>query len=161
MKIRPLKKAELKYLSSRHADEVNSVYLTLLLSDFQFDPEELTSKLKMLPTNSFSKSENQLLDTKRNRFENNFWEYEEKHFNTDFLGDLADEFILRILKNKIETLKSLSNDCHIMFRVVQYYNQSNNPGFSLSKKSLKVLAEIEAEFDLDIYSVYDEKKKRQ
>ena len=29
------------------------------------------------------------------------------------------------------------------------------------KKSLKVLAEIEAEFDLDIYSVYDEKKKRQ
>jgi hypothetical protein len=46
-----------------------------------------------------------------------------------------------------------------MFRVVQYYNQSNNPGFSLSKQSLKVLTEIEAEFDLDIYCLYDEKMK--
>ena len=72
--------------------------------------------------------------------------------SNEFIGDIIDKFFKEIIIPRIDLIKEIGQKCEaVRFIIVQYYYTGNNPGYGFEKEQIKVLAEINAEVDMDIY----------
>ena len=72
--------------------------------------------------------------------------------SNEFIGDIIDKFFKEIIIPRIDLIKEIGQKCEaVRLIIVQYYYTGNNPGYGFEKEQIKVLAEINAEVDMDIY----------
>jgi hypothetical protein len=131
---------------------VNENYIELKFFDFECDFEEISNKLLLTPTRTAKKGQRRSgrPDDKR-IWTGNFWGYERVTKSNDYIGDHIAEFINEIILPKKDIIRELSAICEIEFSIVQYMYHGCNPGFCLDNSQLKILTEIEAELNVDIY----------
>jgi hypothetical protein len=137
--------------------------VTLKFFDFNFSPEELTSKLDLEPTETAIKGQEFFVGPKHKQIRKiwpwNFWAYQvEIVKRRHWIGDQIDDFIDNIIKPKQEKIKTITATCKAEFSIVQYIYEGCNPGLQFNKERLKVIADIGAEIDADIYVLGNEKE---
>src|SRR5690242_9779836 len=108
------------------SDRKNENYIGLKFFDFKFPHEIITEKLMLAPTKSKIKD-----ITKRGTllWKGNIWHYEEKKVTNEYIGDLAEEFILRVIAPIHGKIKEILNECNGEIAIVQFYYNGPNPGY--------------------------------
>jgi hypothetical protein len=65
------------------------------------------------------------------------------------------DFIDKIVIPKRNAIQELSKACEVEFSIIQYMHYGCNPGFCLDNSQLRILTEIGAELNVDIYCLWD------
>jgi hypothetical protein len=139
--------------------EINRNFVILRFIDFNFNPDEITEKLGLKPHSIAREGEEYFVGLQKFRkvWEFNDWDYELKIENNDFIGDTIDQFFSEIIIPRLNEIKEISQKCRITrLIIIQYYYKSHNPGCVFEKEQIKILAEINAEVDIDIYCLYED-----
>jgi len=71
--------------------------------------------------------------------------------NRHWIGNQIDEFIDNVIKPRQEKIKEIISTCDSEFSIVQYIYEGCNPGLHFENDRLKIIADIGAEIDVDIY----------
>ncbi len=162
MNIKRLNKEDYKKLQESETEsEINQNHIILRFIDFNFNPNEITEKLRLTPLSTARKGEDYFIGKRKIKktYEFNHWEYELKTKTNDFIGEIISDFFKTIIEPRIDLIKEISNKCKITrIIIVQYYYSGNNPGYVFEKEQIKILAEINAEIDMDIYCLCDNEK---
>lgn len=128
--------------------------------DFHIHPDKITDSLHLKPTKTGLKGEEYEIGgqkkIKKTR-DCNFWELELVAFTNDFIGDMVDKFVNDHIKNKIKEIKMFSENCQCKLTVVQYYRDGWNPGYFFNRDLVRLLADINAEIDIDTYCLSEER----
>ncbi|MCP4214357.1 MAG: DUF4279 domain-containing protein [bacterium] len=66
---------------------------------------------------------------------------------------MAERFIREIIVPARTELMKLTEACSVILRVVQYYYDGWNPGLGLSSEYTRVLGDIRASLDIDLYCI--------
>ena len=160
MNIKRLNKEELKKIQNSESElEINQNRIILRFIDFDFNPDEISEKLGLKPLSIARKGEDYFVGKRKFKktYDCNHWDYEIKIETNDFIGDTVTNFIETIIKPRIELIKEISNTCRITrLIIVQYYYTGCNPGYFFEKEQIKILADINAEIDMDIYCLSDD-----
>ena len=155
MNFKQLNKEDYKKLMGTSDSETNQNHLILRFLDFDFDPDLISKKLQLEPMSSGLKGEEYFFGPQKqiSKFrECNHWDYEWKNYSNDFIGDYIEKFFNEIIIPRLDLIKEISLDCKtIRFIIVQYYYTGHNPGYGFEKNQIKILADINAEVDMDIY----------
>nr|WP_319399136.1 DUF4279 domain-containing protein [uncultured Carboxylicivirga sp.] len=155
-----LDKKELNKLKGQtDQPDINQNHFILRFIDFDFDPKIISDRLGLKPSSSGQKGEEYYIGTKKiPRIRDcNHWDIEQKIISNDFIGDLLDLFFKEIIIPRIELLKELKSQCKILrLTMVQYYYTGHNPGFTLTNEQIKILADINAEIDIDVYCLCED-----
>jgi hypothetical protein len=130
-------------------DGINENYITLKFFDFDFLPEILTKDLNLEPTHTALLGENRGVTILK--WESNMWGYEEFIKTNDFIGDLVESFISRIITPRLKEIKVITNAHHGELSIVQYYYAGCNPGYHFSKEILSVINKTGLDIDIDTY----------
>jgi hypothetical protein len=128
--------------------------------DFDVHPDKITDSLDLKPTKTGLKGEEYEVGGQkkiRKTRDCNFWEIELKTLTNDFIGDLVDKFVNDFIKDRIKEIKMFSDNCQCKLTVVQYYRDSWNPGYFFSRDLVRLLADINAEIDIDTYCLGEDK----
>lgn len=128
--------------------------------DFDVHPNEITDSLDLKPTKTGLKGEEYEVGEQRKIEKTrdcNFWEIEVKTLTNDFIGDLVDKFVADVIRDRTKEINKLSNKCQCKLTVVQYYRDGWNPGYFFSRELIKLLADINAEIDIDTYCLSEDK----
>ncbi len=127
--------------------------------DFKCSPEEFTKELQLHPSSTGIQGEEYLLpDGIRKKMRDcNHWQYEWKIYSDDFIGDYLTKFINDIIKPRLAAIKRMTADCVTRLTIVQYYFTGYNLGVGLEKDEIRVLSEIGAEIDIDLYVLTEDK----
>jgi hypothetical protein len=134
---------------------INQIHIALSFIDFEPDPEHISFKLGLKPISTARKGEEYSFSPKKIS-EYNHWEFEKKTKTNDFIGDVINDFISTIIKPRINSIKEISSIVKTTrLSIIQYYYTGNNPGLTLDKIHIKLLSDIEAEIDMDIYCLYE------
>ena len=160
MTFKRLDKKDYKKITGSIDSEINRNHLILRFLDFNFDPDIITQKLGLEPISTGQKGHEYFIgpqkDIPKNR-ECNHWDYEWKIKTNDFIGDLIDKFFEEIIIPRLESIKDIGLNCQtIRFIIVQYYYSGHNPGYGFEKEQIKILADINAEIDMDIYCLCED-----
>ena len=130
--------------------------VALKFFDFDYLPGQLTKDLGLEPTETALKGQVYHVGPEHKRIKKtwpwNLWMYEvvvEK--NRFWIGDQIDEFIDNIIKPRQEKIKNIISTCQSEFSIVQYIYEGCNPGLHFDKDRLKIISDIGAEIDVDIY----------
>jgi len=154
------KKDYKKLMGTSNRTEINQNHLRLRFLDFDFDPDLITKKLGLEPLSTGKKGDEYFVGPQKqtSKFrECHHWDYEWKLFSNDFIGDLIDKFFKEIIIPRIDLIKEISLNCTTTrLIIVQYYYTGHNPGYYFEKQHIKILAEISAEVDMDIYCLCDD-----
>ena len=137
--------------------DIDTHKVALKFFNFDCTPEELTEDLGLEPTKTGLKGQKYHLGPEAGKrirtWEWNFWMYQvtvEK--NRHWIGDQIDDFIDNIIKPRQEKIKKIiSTTCDSEFSIVQYIYEGCNPGLHFDNARLKIIADIGAEIDVDIY----------
>jgi len=160
MNIKKLDKADYKQLQDSDNDmEINQNHVILGFIDFDFNPDEITEKLELNPLSIARKGEEYFVGKRKVKktWECNHWDYELKTITNDFIGETINDFFETVIEPRFEIIKDISSKSEITrLIIVQYYYTGCNPGYSLNKKEVKMLAEINAEIDIDIYCLNED-----
>lgn len=156
MELRKLTRAEhRKLVGHKQVPDTNQNHVSLSLFDFDMDPNEITEELHLSPNSTGVKGERYTIGPQNNCIEKirdySHWQYEWKLHTNEFIGDIIDRFIKEIIVPRIDKLVRLANSSSIQFQIVQYYYDGCNPGICIEKENMKILAEIGASIDIDIY----------
>ena len=148
-------------LSDSSDNEVtNRNHIIFGFYDFDISPDEITVRLKLNPTKTGLKGEEFEIGG-RNKIKKirdcSFWEFEIKTVTNDFIGDLVDNFARDIIKDRTKEIKELSSTCQCKLTVVQYYRDGWNPGYFFSRELVRLLADVNAEIDIDTYCLSEDK----
>jgi hypothetical protein len=142
-------------MTTKNKTEINKNYLLLRLFGFEFEPDKMTEFLGLTPQITGKKGEEYYVGpSKRLKkvWEHNHWEYEFKKITSEYIGKVISSFFEEIIKPRLAILKKISKKCPtVRLVVVQYYYDSCNPGYNLTKEQIKMLAEIKGEIEFDIY----------
>ncbi len=160
MTLKRLDKNDYKKLMGSTDSEINQNHLTLRFIDFDFAPDLITKKLGLEPLSTGQKGDEYFIgpqkDIPRIR-ECSHWDYEWKIKTNDFIGDLIDKFFNVIIIPRLKSIKDIGLNCKTTrFLIVQYYYTGHNPGYGFEKEQIKILADINAEIDMDIYCLCDD-----
>ncbi|MCW3787379.1 DUF4279 domain-containing protein [Plebeiibacterium sediminum] len=160
MNIKRLDKDDYKKLQGSDNDlEVNQNHVILRFIGFDFDPNEITERLQLKPLSIARKGEDYFVGKRKVKktWEYNHWDYELKTKTNAFIGETITEFFENIIEPRLELIKEISRKSDItQLIIVQYYYTGCNPGFAFEKKQVKILADINAEIDMDIYCLSKE-----
>ena len=129
-------------------DRKNENYIGLNFFDFEFPHEIITKKLMLTPTNSKVKGATRIGDL---LWKENIWHYEEKKVTDEYIGDLVEEFILRVIAPIRGKIKEILNECNGEIAIAQFYYNGCNPGCHFSKDILSLIGETGLEIDIDTY----------
>jgi hypothetical protein len=140
--------------------EVNQNHLIIRFLDFDFSPDLITKKMGLEPTSTGQKGEEYFIGPQKenSKFrECSHWDYEWKIKTNDFICDLFDRFFKEIIISRIDSIKNIGLNCKTTrLIIVQYYYSGQNPGYGFVKEQIKILADINAEVDMDIYCLCEE-----
>lgn len=137
-----------------------SVYLTI--SDFDFEPEEITAFLGIIPSKTHKKGEPIIPKGNPNyQYKHNHWSL--KSLSNDSI-ELAKhiESIFEQVKEKWQILVDIGNQYYIEIECAIYiYDDSEQPIpiIHLDKEITQKLAELNAEIDIDLYVLPQDNKK--
>jgi len=126
----------------------NKVYFRL--HDFEGEPDEITKKLLLNPTNSWKKGDvipNRKGDIRRKQ---STWELMSSRDVGDSIEDHLESLLNQIEKNQAvfkQMIKKYSSELSI----VMYLYDDFNPGINLKPNIIKRIADLELEIDFDIY----------
>ncbi|MCF8373311.1 MAG: DUF4279 domain-containing protein [Bacteroidales bacterium] len=154
------KKDYRKIMGTDSIPKINQNHVILRFIDFDFDPNDITKKLGLKPLSIARQGEEYFVGHKRIRkiWEFNHWDYELKTNTNDFIGDTVDQFFNEIISPRLDEIKEISQKSKTTrLIIVQYYYSGPNPGYGFEKEQVKILAEINAEIDMDIYCLGDDK----
>lgn len=155
MTFKRLDKKDYKKLTGSSDSEINRNHLILCFLDFDFDPDLITNKLELEPLSTGKKGEEYFVGPQKqiSKFrECSHWDYEWKIKSNDFIGDLIDKFFKEILIPRLGSIKEIGLNCKtVRFIIVQYYYTGHNPGYGFEKEQIKILADLNAEINIDIY----------
>lgn len=155
MNIKRLDKDDYKKLQDSVNDlEINQNHVILRFIDFDFNPDEITEKLGLTPLSIARKGEDYFVGKRKVKktWEYNHWDYELKTKTNEFIGDTIGEFFENIIEPRLDLIKEISSKSDITrLIIVQYYYSGCNPGYAFEKRQVKILADIDAEIDMDIY----------
>lgn len=142
-------------MKTKKTNETNKNYILLRLFGFEFDPDKMTEFLNLTPRITGRKGKEYYVGPSnklKKIWEYNHWEYESKKITNEYIGEFISSFFEEIIKPRLEILKKISKKCPtIRLVIVQYYYDSCNPGYNLTKEQIKLLAEINGEIEFDIY----------
>jgi len=134
--------------------EINRSHVILRFIDFDFDPDEISNKLGLMPLSIAIQGEEYFAGPQKvsKKWEFNHWDYELKMITNDFIGDTIDKFFKDIIIPRLNDIKEISQKTRITrLIIVQYYYTGHNPGYVFEKEKIKILADINAEIDMDVY----------
>ncbi|MUP16822.1 DUF4279 domain-containing protein [Ancylomarina euxinus] len=156
MTFKRLDKKDYKNLMGTNGDsEINQNHLILHFLEFDFAPDLITQKLGLQPLSTGQKGEEYFIGPQKDIpriWDCSHWDFEWKINTNDFIGDLVDKFFNEIIIPRIDTIKEIGLSCKMVrFTIVQYYYTGNNPGYGFEPEQLKILADIGAGIDVDIY----------
>jgi hypothetical protein len=160
MTFNQLDKKDYKNLMGSTNSGINQNHLILRFLDFDFDPDLITKKLELEPLSTGLKGDEYFngpqKDIPRIR-DCSHWDYEWKLETNEFICDLIDKFFNEIIIPRIDSIKEIGLNCKtIRFTIVQYYYTGNNLGYGFEKEQIKILADINAEIDMDIYCLCED-----
>jgi hypothetical protein len=139
--------------------QLNQNHIILRFIDFDLDPDEITKNLALEPLSIARKGQEYFVGPKRMKkiWESNHWDYEIKTKTNDFIGETVNLFFDEIIAPRINEIKEISQKSRITRLIlVQYYYTGCNPGYGFEKEQVKILADINAEIDMDIYCLSDD-----
>ncbi len=146
-------------ISENGSSEINQNHIILRFIDFDLDPNVVSRKLGLEPLSIARQGEEYFVGKRRVRktWEFNHWDYELKTETNEFIGSTMDQFFNEVLIPKSTEIKEISQLSRITrFIVVQYYYTGPNPGYCFDKEQVKLLADISAEIDMDIYCLCED-----
>jgi hypothetical protein len=158
MNLKRLNKEDYKNLQDSEA-EINQNHVILRFIDFDFSPDEITDKLGLIPLSIARKGEDYYVGKRKEKktWEFNHWDYEIMTKTSNFIGDSINDFFKTVIEPRLHLIKEISDKCKITrLIVVQYYYTSCNPGYSFEKEQIKMLADINAEIDMDVYCLSED-----
>ncbi len=131
-------------------DGINENYISLKFFEFDFSPQVISEKLGLEPTKTGIKGE------RRNpKFallcKSNEWTYEEFNKTNEFIGELVQSFIERIVRPRLEQIKQLATSQFGELSIAQWYYDGYNPGYHFSKEIISTIKETGLEIDIDTY----------
>ena len=130
--------------------------------EIEGQPDEITEALNLKPTRTGLKGDEFEVGgqkkIKKIR-DYSFWEIESITITNDFIGDLVDKFADEVIKNRRKEIRALSNNCVCKLAVVQYYRDGWNPGYLFSRDLVKLLADINAKIDIDVYCLSEDTRR--
>ena len=139
--------------------QCNQNHVILRFVDFDFDPDYITKKLELKPLSIGRQGEEYFVGPQQicKVWEFNHWDYEIKTKNNDFIGDTVDLFFNKIISPRLDKIKEISLKSKITrLTIVQYYYSGHNPGYGFEREQVKILTDINAEIDMDIYCLADD-----
>ncbi len=140
--------------------EINQNHLILRFIDFDFSPDLITKNVGLKPLSVGKKGEEYFVGSQKRILkirDCNHWDYEWKVYSNEFIGDITNKFFNEILIPRKELIKEIGLSCQTTrLVIVQYYFTGHNPGFNFKKEQIQVLAEINAEIDMDIYCLCED-----
>ena len=135
--------------------KTNQNRLSLVISGFECNPNEITEKLAISPTKVGMKGETYQIGPKDKKIDKvwpyNFWSYLQESETNQFIGELATKFIGEVIAPKVSELKEISKYSMVEFQIVQYYYNGCNPGLVVDKKSIQLLSIAGVSLDVDVY----------
>ncbi len=160
LNIRKLKKSEfLDLMGKKEKPDTNQNHIRLSIFDFIQHPDQISDILDLNPSSVGIKGEKYTFGSsnqnERTR-EYSHWEFEWKVLSNEFIGDIIEKFIDEIIIPRIDSLKQLVPNCSVQFGIIQYYYDGNNPGICIRSEHTKILSEIGASIDIDIYCLSDQ-----
>lgn len=147
-----------KLMGKDKTPDTNQNHIIIGFFEFDFSPDIFTKDLGLQPLHKGVNGEKYLTGSKKNVekvHKCNMWTYEYKTYSNDFIGELIAKFIDEILKPRVDSIKRLTKNCEVQFRIVQYYYGGCNPGIYIESDHNKILADINASIDLDLYCLGD------
>jgi hypothetical protein len=159
--MRKLNRQEHKKLMG-HSDtpETNQNHLKLVIYGFDYQPNLISEKLMIEPHSVGIKGESYEIGSPQNRIkkthEYSYWEHEWKVYTNDFVGDIVEKYVDDFVRPNMASLIELSEDSDLQFTVVQYYYDGCNPGFHFDKRVVKILSDLGASIDIDLYCLSDD-----
>ncbi len=161
MNFKRLDKKDYKKLMEKTNDSgINQNHIILSFLDFDFDPDLISEKLGLKSLSNGQKGDVYFADTQKQTAKTkdcSHWDYELKIKSNDFIGDLIDKFFKEIIIPRIDSIKEIGQNCEaVRFVIVQYYFTGHNPGYGFNKGQIKILADINAEIDIDIYCLSED-----
>jgi len=137
---------------------INDNFISIILVNPSDKFNEITKQLKLTPTSTGIKGET-YFPVLKNKIERThketYWRYEWNRQSSEFIGDTISEFITEIIIPNKDIFIQLSKSSCVRFRIVQYYYDSCNPGIVIEREDNKILSEIGASLDIDIYCLND------
>ncbi|GAB6098096.1 hypothetical protein JCM14469_43520 [Desulfatiferula olefinivorans] len=155
-----MNKEEIKNLNN-HKDkpDTNQNHVKLLIHDFDYHPNKVSEELMVEPHSIGVKGEPYEIGPPHNRIkkihEYNFWSHEWKISSNNFIGDIVEKYIHDFIIPNMPTLIKISKESDIQFSIVQYYYDGFNPGFHFDKSTVKVISDLGASIDIDLYCLSD------
>ncbi|PSR52106.1 hypothetical protein AHMF7605_00505 [Adhaeribacter arboris] len=141
--------------------EIDTHKVSLKFFDFDCPPDELTKELGLEPTRTALKGQEYYIGPENKRVKKtwkwNFWEHQITIVEKDvWIGDLIDNYIDKVFQPRQENIKKITSKCRSEFSIVQYLYDGCNPGLHFKNNRLKIIADIGAEIDIDIYMLGSE-----
>tara|TARA_R110000868_G_scaffold294140_1_gene554726 strand:+ start:92209 stop:92649 length:441 start_codon:yes stop_codon:yes gene_type:complete len=144
--------------------EENHIHIYLKLYDFDLQPDEVTKMIGLEPTKSGVKRGNFYFAKKykiEREYQSNWWEYKEKHITeTKWQQEYVDDFINRIIKPRVEIIKSITTQGSGELALVPHYYDEWYLGFDFSLDIIKILSDSGIVLNMDIYC-YDKEKNKE
>ena len=161
MDFKRLDKKDFKTLMGmKNGSEINQNHLMLYFLDFDFNPDLITEKLGLEPHSIGRKGEKYFIgyhkEIEKIR-DCSHWKFEWEIKSNDFIGDMIDLFFKEIIIPRKSLIKEIGENCQmIRLTIVQYYYTGHNPGYGFDREQVKVLADINADIDMDIYCLCED-----
>ncbi|EIJ41059.1 hypothetical protein BegalDRAFT_0135 [Beggiatoa alba B18LD] len=134
-------------------DDKNEIVIGLTITDFNELPSEITKILGVQPSKTWCKGD---LISKSGiiRHKQNGWKLCSSLSKSQSFKEHEKDLLDKILLFK-DKFKNLPSECNVEFSCyVDIYNE-DIPELSLEKDTVKVLSEINASVDIDIYFLYE------
>ena len=144
--------------------DINENHTTLKLFSFECPPEDLTKKLGLEPTKTAIKGQEYLVGPDHRKIKktwpHNYWEYKITKKEDSWISEQVDQFIDSIIKPNQTKLRNIIATCEAEFSIVQYYYSGCNPGLHFDNAKLKIVSDIGASLDIDIYCLSETEKDK-
>ena len=136
--------------------EISEHIVSFKILDYDCTSDEITSVLELEPTKIGIKGQKYEIGPKHKRitktWKQNRWIYEVLvKRNNHWVGNQIDDFIKNVITPRQHKLKNIISTCRAEFKIVQYLYDSFNPGLHFSNSQLKIITDIGADIDVDIY----------
>ena len=135
----------------------NKLVVSLKIFDFNYQPERLTEKLRLEPSNTFLKGDTYFLgQIKIPKVSNyNYWEYS-LNFTVDknlWIQNVVDQFIKEIIRPRTDLLIELSYESNLELYVAHNSHDDYHPSLHFKKEDISLLGKIGLELDLDLWNI--------
>jgi hypothetical protein len=142
---------------------LNRNHIEIKFFDFDVPHDDITGLLELKPTHFWIKPDKYLVGPANGRTEKNrntnYWGFVIKTETNDWIGDLANSFLVEIVVPRKRAIKELTDKYHGVFSVVQYMHEGCNPGLYFDKAQIQILNESGLELDIDIYVLSETETK--